>query len=154
MAPRKPKSEPEKAPETEAVKPSEVLTMVPKGPLMSLLALDKRTKKQQQELGGELGSKVGDICERYGTNRKALAVIRTLNRMEPEKIADFLDHLDYLLDVSGIEERASKVERLPLGDGAADDADAKPPAEPVEDGKITRPSFGAAGGGGGGGRPN
>ena len=148
MAPRKKKAG-AKAPEAdkpEAVKPGEVLQMVPEKPLLALLALDKRTKKQQSELAGEIGQKVGEICERYGTNRKALSVIRTLNRMEPEKLADFLDHFDYLLDVSGLEKRAADVQRLPLnepageadGEGAGDGA---PAAE--GDGKVSRPQFGA-----------
>lgn len=146
MAPRKAKAGAKPGKETESVKPSEVLTMVPKGPLMSVLNLDKRTKKQQAELGGELGSKVGDMCERYGTNRKALGVVRMLNRMEIEKVADFLDHLDYLLDVSGLEEAANKVQRLPLnekGEEEADDGEAGGEKAPEGDGKVSRPSFGA-----------
>lgn len=149
MAPRKKKADAKKTPKTEkpeAVKPSEVLTMVPAGPLNSLLALDKRTKKAQSELAGEIGQKVGEICERYGTNRKALAIIRTLNRMEPEKLADFLDHFDYLLGVSGLEKRAEQVQRLPLNQPEGETEDAgEGDGAPAGDGdaKVSRPQFGA-----------
>ena len=141
MAPRK-KSGPKPGKETaESVKPSEVLTMIPAGPLNSILALDKRTKTQQSELAGELGQKISAACERYGTNRKALGMIRTLNRMEPEKVADFLDHFDYLLDVSGIEKRAEAVQRLPLAEPEKDKPEAGDAAP--ADGKVSRPQFGA-----------
>ena len=119
MAPRKKK--PAAEAETEAVKPSEVLTMITPKVLASILALDKRTKTAQSELAGELGQKIANACERFGTNRKALGVIRQLNRMEPEKLADFLDHLDYMLDISGLEDRAAQVQRLPMGDAPGDD---------------------------------
>lgn len=144
MAPRKksgPKSGKE-AEKTEAVKPSEVLTMIPAGPLNSILALDKRTKNQQSELAGELGQKIAAACERYGTNRKALGVVRQCNRMEPEKLADFLDHLDYLLDISGLEKRAADVQRLPLNEPDAEQGEGASPAEGA-DGKVSRPQFGA-----------
>lgn len=142
MAPRKRKSgaKPKKETSTDPVKPSEVLKMIPAGALDTILKLDKRTKNSQSELAGELGSAIAKACERYGTNRKALGIVRMLNRMEIEKVADFLDHLDYLLDVSGIEERASKVQKLPLEPKNEDDGEGDaPPA----DGKVSRPQFGA-----------
>jgi hypothetical protein len=132
--------EPEK-PETEAVTGSEVTKMITKSALASILALDKRTKAQQSELAGELGNKIAHAVETYGTNRKALGMIRQLNRMEPEKLADFLDHFDYMLDVSGLEKRAESVQRLPLAEGK-DEAE-EPEAPEVPDGKVSRPQFGA-----------
>ncbi len=141
MAPRKKagaKPEP-----TEAAKPGEVLKMIPGKALASILALDKRTKTAQSELAGELGAKIANACETYGTNRKALGVIRQLNRMEPEKLADFLDHFDYMLDVSGLEKRAEAVQRLPMGDGPGEAEVEEPETPPVTDGKVSRPQFGA-----------
>lgn len=149
-APKKPKAA---APAAEAVKGSEVTGMITKSVLASLLALDKRTKKAQSELSGEIGQKVADAVERFGTNRKALATIRALNRMEPEKLADFLDHFDYMLDISGLEDRAAAVQRLPMGDtpaeaddedGAGEPAEAagEPAAEAGDDDKVSRPAFG------------
>lgn len=140
MAPRKKK--PAAEAETDAVKPSEVLTMITPKVLASILALDKRTKTAQSELAGELGQKIASACERFGTNRKALGVIRQLNRMEPEKLADFLDHFDYMLDVSGLEKRAGDVQRLPLAEPEKDEGEAGPAPTPA-DGKVSRPQFGA-----------
>lgn len=141
MAPRKPKAAPESE-KTEAVKASEVSKMIPKSTLGSILALDKRTKAAQSELAGELGQKIANAVETYGTNRKALGVIRQLNRMEPEKLADFLDHFDYMLDISGLEKRAESVQRLPLAEENEElGEEATAPTEP--DGKVSRPQFGA-----------
>lgn len=136
----------------ESVKGSEVTGMITKSVLNGILATDKRTKKAQSELAGEIGQKVADAVERFGTNRKALSVIRSLNRMEPEKLAEFLDHLDYMLDISGLEERAATVQRLPMGDDLGDaeqqdevedEGDGRTaPAAEVEDDKVSRPAFG------------
>jgi hypothetical protein len=131
----------------------DVSKMITAVALDRILKLDKRTKGQQAELAGELGSEIAKAVERFGTNRKALGIIRTLNRMEPEKLADFLDHFDYMLDVSGLEKRAEQVQRLPMDgakapkDGADDEAEeGSVPA--ADEGKVTRPRFGTHGGGG------
>ena len=36
------------------------------------------------------------------------------DRMESEKLAEFLDALDYMLDASGLRERAATAPRMPL----------------------------------------
>ena len=138
MAPRK-KAGP-KPEKQEAVKSSEVTGMITKSALAGILTLDKRTKTAQSELAGELGSAIAKAVERFGTNRKALG---QLNRMEPVKLADFLDHFDYMLDVSGLEKRAKSVQRLPMGEESEPEPeeDAEKPAEP--DAKVSRPQFGA-----------
>ena len=62
--------------------------------------------------------------------------------MEPEKLADFLDHLDYMLDISGLEKRAESVQWLPLAEENEESGEeATAPTEP--DGKVSRPPFGA-----------
>lgn len=152
----KPKSKaaPTAAASVENVKGSEVTGMITKSVLGNILTLDKRTKRQQSELAGEIGSAVAKAVERFGTNRKALGIIRTLNRMEPEKLADFLDHFDYMLDISGLEDRAATVQRLPVGEAAeeseeenqAAEGSQKPAGEGAEantdDDTVSRPNFG------------
>lgn len=132
-----------KTPASEPATGKDVTGMIPAKVLNSILNKDKATKKEQSALSGELGQKIAEAVDRFGTNRKALSTVRMLNRMEPEKLADYLDHLDYMLDISGIEARAAAVQRLPLGENAAPDA----PADEHEndpDAKVSRPKFGAA----------
>lgn len=151
-APKKPKAAARAAPAaepTESVKGSEVTGMITKSVLASILTLDKKTKRQQSELAGDIGSAVAKAVERFGTNRKALGIIRTLNRMEPEKLADFLDHFDYMLDISGLEDRAAAVQKLPMAGEAEDEAGeaggepaGEAAAEEGADDKVSRPAFG------------
>ena len=146
MALRKKTDKSVKPESAEAVSPSEVLTMIPAKRLASILTLDRKTKKATSELAGELGSEIAAVCEKYGTNRKALGMIRVLNRMEPEKLAAFLDHFDYLLDVSGLEKRAESFQRLPLSEPETEvDTETKSESESAS---VSRPRFGAHGGGG------
>lgn len=146
------KSSPSKAAApVENVKGSEVDGMITKSALAAILKTEKRTKEQQALLTEEVGIKIADAIRKFGTNRKALATIRMLNRMEPEAQSDYLDHLDYMLDISGIEERAAAVHRLPMGDApgeeAADDGGAEDTANNAateSDDNVSRPAFGRA----------
>ena len=47
--------------------------------------------------------------------------------MTDEKLAECMTHLEYYLDVSGINERVEKVGRLDLGDGPAEETEDEPP---------------------------
>ena len=42
--------------------------------------------------------------------------IRQLDRMSPEKLNDNLADLEYMLDASGLNERAKNAQRLPIED--------------------------------------
>jgi hypothetical protein len=43
-----------------------------------------------------------------------------LDRLSPEKLADFMEHFDHYFEASGLEERANSAQRLPMGDGAGE----------------------------------
>lgn len=111
---------------SEAVKPSEVIVSISEKKLKALLNFARSTKKDMQELGGQLGQRIANAVENDHLHRKAFSIVRTLDRMEPEKLAECLDCLDHYLDISGIRERASKVQRMAFGPGgetAAEDED-------------------------------
>lgn len=101
--------------ETEAVKPSEVRAAISQKKLRSLLATAKRTQNDISELAGGLGAEVKDAVENHYLHRKAFNVCKQADRMEAEKLADFLDSLDHYLDISGLRDRASKVQRMNFG---------------------------------------
>lgn len=111
-APKKPraaKAAAAAAPEIEAAKPSEVQRMVPPNILKSYLRKAKKAKEDMSEISGTLGPDVANMVERFGTNRKALSVVKTaFSIKDNEKLADFIEQLHYLLDASGCNERASK----------------------------------------------
>lgn len=153
-------------PQVAAPKPSatQARQAINKTVLQNILETDKRVKNRQSQLAGELGQEIAAAVKRFGTNRKALNLIRQLNRMEAEDVALFLDDFDHMLDISGIEDRADAVQRLPLAGGenavGSDDAGEEPEAEgeetdegelagepgdpeSAEPANVSRPQFGA-----------
>lgn len=130
----KPKAEkkaaPKSEPKSEPVKPSEVRKMIPQPSLRTLLNTCKRLSGKASEITGELGQEISTAANRHNFNRKAFNVIRMLDKMEPEKLADFVDEFAYMMDASGLDKRAASVQRLELDDkqdggDAADEGEAE-----------------------------
>lgn len=135
--------------QTETVKPSEVQRMVPPNVLTSYLRAARKAKEDMSEISGTLGPKVADMVERFGTNRKALAVCKTaFNIKDDAKLADFIEQLHYLLDASGCNERAAKVQKLNLEGGQNGQADEEEEENNAGDdaGNVTTFPQAAAGG--------
>lgn len=109
-----------KAPKDAKAKPSEVLKAIPQGKLRSLLAAARSTTKDVASLTGTLREKIGHAVENDHLHAKAFSMVRTMDRMEPAKLADLLDHLEHYLDVSGLRERAASAPRLSFGPGEED----------------------------------
>lgn len=108
---------------TEQVTESETRKMIPGKKLKELLRTMADGKRKQVQIAGNVGSEVKTAIERYGCNRKVLAVIHKLDMMENEDIADFLDEFNYMLDASGIEKRAESAPRFEqMSAGAEDEA--------------------------------
>lgn len=85
--------------------------------LNSLLSDARKAYKDQRSISGELGAAIKEAAEHDHLHKKAFATIRSLDRMEPEKLADFFAHFDYYCDASGLRKRAGAVMRMPLDDG-------------------------------------
>lgn len=84
--------------------------------LEELAKLAVRVKKDQTSLSGELGQKVAQSVENDGLHRKAFGVFKQAYGMEPEKCAEFVDHLLHYFEAGGINERVAQVLRLQMGD--------------------------------------
>ena len=97
---------------TEQVTANETKQMIPAKQLKSLLKAMATCKKQQTQIAGELGSEIKTAIERYGCNRKVLRLVHTLDRLENEQIADFLDEFNYMLEASGVGKRAESAPRF------------------------------------------
>lgn len=108
-------------PKTTAAKPSEVKKMISGAKLKNLMAAKRSAKKDTAEISGQVGQMIRDAQENNHLHRKAFGTICQLDPMESEKVRDYLDHLDYYLDVSGIRKRADAAPRLPMGDGPGED---------------------------------
>lgn len=114
----RPKGSKNKRPEaeTEQVKSSDVKSVISAGKLKKLMAAKRSTTNDMHELAGTLGQMIKDAIENNHLHRKAFGVICVLDKMENEKLRDFLDHFEYYLDVSGIGKRADSVMRMNLGE--------------------------------------
>lgn len=84
--------------------------------LRELMASARSAHQDTREIAGTLGAEIKDAVENHHLHKKAFSVIRTADRMEPEKLVEFLDCLDLYLDLSGLRERAAKAPRLGLDD--------------------------------------
>lgn len=129
---RKKKGEGEQGSEAETAKqikaPADLSkhAVISQSKLVNLMKMKRGAKKDTGEINGRVGEAIAAAAENHNLHRKAFAVIMTLDNMEPEKIADFLDHFNYYLDISGINKRAESVMRMNLGEGEGSDDDGEP----------------------------
>lgn len=90
--------------------------MTPKKKLLTLLASARAAYAEQRSISGEIGAATKEAAEHDHLHKKAFATIKGLDRMEPEKLADFFAHFDYYCEATGLRKRAGAVMRMPLGD--------------------------------------
>jgi hypothetical protein len=105
----------------EKVKPSEVEKGIGAKKLIALLKTSAGAYKDGRAIAGELGQKIASACEHDNLHRKAFATLRAMDRMSPEKLADYWDSLLYYVDISGIGKRAESAPRLDLSEGDGDE---------------------------------
>ena len=107
-----------KAVAAEGAPPKEqkATTFIKASKLNSLLADSRKAYKEQRGISGELGASIKEAAEHDHLHKKSFATIRALDRMEPEKLADWFAHFDYMAETTGLRKRAGSVMRMPLGD--------------------------------------
>lgn len=89
-----------------AAKPSEVRKAISQKKLRSLLASARSTKADVDEIVGGHRSEIADAVERNFLHKGVFATIKRLDRMEPEKLAEWRDTFDHYWDISGLDDRA------------------------------------------------
>lgn len=85
--------------------------------LNTLLKRCRSAKNEMDEINGGLREKIAYAKEKSHLHTGAFGTIRKLDRMEPEALAEWLDHFNHMLDVSGLQARAEQVQALDLEDG-------------------------------------
>lgn len=101
----------------------------PKGPpviskkkLGDLLKDARAISADIKEQAGTLGQQVKEAVENNHLHRKAFTAVRGLDKMEPEKLAEFFYHFDRYLDMTGLRERAATAPNFWEGhDGEVED---------------------------------
>jgi hypothetical protein len=91
--------------------------------LMALIKSCNSLKGQSDEINGELREKIGNAVEKKFLHKKAFAAIRPLLKMEAPALAEFLDHFDHYLEISGLRKRADDAPMLAFEEAAAEDED-------------------------------
>ncbi len=113
-----------------AAKSSAPVRKVPsEGVLKSLLRTKRRTAEAANEANADYGTAVRSAVEKHALDKKAWGFAVQLDKMEPEKLACTLDHLNHYIEVLGLQKRADQVQNLPL-EGEED-------GEAADDGKVT-----------------
>jgi len=107
---------------TEAATVTEAIKMIPAKKLAALMASGRKSYQETRSISGEFGAEVKEAAENDHLHKKAFAVTRSLDRMEPEKLTDFFAHFDYYCDSTGLRKRAGSVMRMPLNDGPGETA--------------------------------
>jgi hypothetical protein len=103
---------------TEQVTEREMQKQIPPKKFKELLNKLDQAEDDMEELRGGMGGAITAVTEKYHLDKQILGWIRKLRRMSPEKLADKLAHFEYLLDISGLSDRAKSAQRLGLGDEA------------------------------------
>lgn len=107
--------------------------------LRSLLASARSTKADVDEIVGTHRQQIAEAVEKHHLHKKALAIIKSLDRLEPEKLADCLDCLEHYLDISGLNDRAKTAPRLGLDKGEEEGEETGNGASPpTRDPKLQR----------------
>ena len=85
--------------------------------LHSLMKSARTAQKDIQEIAGGLGAEIKAAVENNHLHRKAFSVVKAGDKMEPEKLAEFLAHLNFYLEASGLRKRAASAPRLEVEGG-------------------------------------
>lgn len=111
------------APKRESVKPSEVRLAISESKLKALLGSTRRAQAEITEISGGMGSEIKTAVEKHHLHRKAFRVVAQADRMEPDKLRDFLDCLDHYLDISGLRDRAASAPAMNFEQGDGEEGD-------------------------------
>jgi hypothetical protein len=97
--------------------------------LKSLLKSGRTMKENVDELTTAHATEVREAVDKKFLHKKAFGTIKQLDRLSPEKLADFMEHFDHYFEASGLEERANSAQRLPMG--AGEQGEQEPPKDNV-----------------------
>lgn len=102
--------------------------LVPAKVLKSLLKSSRSLKESTDDLTLAYASEVKQAQDKQGLHKGAYATITKLDRMTPEKLADWKEHFDHMWSAAGLEDRVNSAPKLPMGtkeDEGDDDGETK-----------------------------
>lgn len=84
--------------------------------LKALLASSRSAQNDISEIGSTYGTEVKRAVEKNHLHRKAYNVVRMLDRMEPDKLADFMENFEHYCEATGLNARAASAPRMDMGE--------------------------------------
>lgn len=106
-----------------AAEPSGIVRqLTPGAVLKKLRGIFRGMKNDIDEARGTYGAAVGEAVEKKHLHKRAWATALKEDRMEPEALAEYYDHLNHYRDELGLIERAESAPRLEV-DGDRSEAD-------------------------------
>lgn len=106
---------------TEAATADELEKKIPAKVLKDYLKAARTCTGEIDTIRDKLGKATGKLSEKYTVNSKMLGWIKQLDKMPAEKLADNLADLEYMLDVSGLNDRAKSAQRLPIEEAGGEE---------------------------------
>jgi hypothetical protein len=122
----RPKKNQETEGATEQAKPSEVMKVISEKRLKSLLSKARAASADVSSINGTLREEIGVAVEKHGLHKKVFSTIRALDRLEPEKLREWLDTFEHYVDISGLAKRAEDVQPMQFGEGEGETEEAEP----------------------------
>ncbi len=112
---------------------AERTTLVTSGAtIKALLRSGRSLKESLDELTSAHSAEVREAVDKKHLHKKAFNMIKALDRLTPEKLADCMEHFDSYYTSSGLEDREKSAQRLPMGEGPGEDDDNKPASDKVK----------------------
>lgn len=100
---------------TENVTAEEVKRPISSGKLKEVLKARRQAREDRKSINDNLAAKVGEVVgDKLYLDRVMFPVVEKLFNMKDERLAYHYDNLMHMLDISGINDRAAKVGRLPI----------------------------------------
>lgn len=99
--------------------------------IKALLTAAKTAYQDGRAAAGIIGKKIATAAEHDHLHVKAFATLRAMDRMEPEKAAEYWDVLQYYVDNSRVGEKIKSALRLALGDEREEEDDKAPNVTPM-----------------------
>lgn len=144
--PAKPRKAEKKAPiqAAEVGKAGQSRRVITENDLKKLMRSCASLKGEADSITGTLREKIAYSVEHHYLDKSVFALIRRLDKMEPEKLLIFLENFDHYLDISGLNARADSVGKLPLDakaeteeEGGETEADGPPTT--IKPAEVSRP---------------
>lgn len=136
--PKAKETAPKKGPAQAAAAPTsgQVRKVITQNNLKILLEDCGTHKTRADSHNGKLREAIAQAVQHQHLNKKVFGLIRQLDKLEPETLLVYLEDLEHYLDISGLNDRADSVGKLPLGQ--ADDGEEPETGDSAEEGPPTK----------------